>query len=74
MPAPDLFFETAFAYQRTAALKSAVQLDVFTALGDSGTTADVAAQRCGASERGTRVLCDYLTVLGFLTNSEGEQR
>jgi 2-polyprenyl-3-methyl-5-hydroxy-6-metoxy-1,4-benzoquinol methylase len=74
MPAPDLFFETAFAYQRTAALKSAVQLNLFTAIGDSGTTADVAAQRCGASERGTRILCDYLTVLRFLTKSDGVYR
>jgi len=74
MPTPDLFFETAFAFQRTAALKSAVQLDLFTAIGDGGTTADVAAQRCGASLRGTRILCDYLTVLGFLTKSDGVYR
>ncbi len=31
MPSPDLFFETMNAYQRTAALKAAIDLDLFTA-------------------------------------------
>ena len=29
------------------------------------------AERCGASERGTRILCDYLTVGGLLTKDNG---
>ena len=55
------------AYQRTAALKGAIELDVFTAIGEGATTAIELAKRCQASGRGIRILCDYLTVIGFLT-------
>jgi hypothetical protein len=65
----DRFFETAHAFHRTAALKAAIELDVFTAIGEGAATADVLAQRCHASERGMRILCDYLTVIGFLTKT-----
>ena len=63
---PELFFETAFAHQRTAALKAAVELDVFTAIQDGAQTVSGIAERVGASERGVRILCDYLAILGFL--------
>ena len=66
MPSPDLYFETAFAYQRTAALRAAVDLDVFTAIGEGAETVATLARRCAASERGIRVLCDYLTIIGLL--------
>ena len=39
MPSPELFFETAFAHQRTAALKAAIDLDVFTAIQEGARTA-----------------------------------
>src|SRR5438552_1766041 len=68
-PSPKLFFETINAYQRTAAIAAAVELDVFTAIGEEGATAAEVAKRSGASPRGTRILCDYLTLLGFLTKS-----
>src|SRR5438876_470076 len=68
-PSPKLFFETINAYQRTAAIAAAVELDVFTAIGEGGATAAEVAKRGGASPRGTRILCDYLTLLGFLTKS-----
>ena len=68
-PSPELFFETVNAYQRTAALKSALELDVFTAIGDGATTAAAVAEKSGASHRGIRILLDYVTVLGFLTKS-----
>ena len=66
-PSPILFFQTINAYQRTEALKAAIELEVFTAIGEGNATADRIAQRCQASERGTRILCDYLTISGFLT-------
>jgi ubiquinone/menaquinone biosynthesis C-methylase UbiE len=70
-PSPLPFFETVNAYQRTAALKAAIELNVFTAVAEgSGTAADV-ARRCGAAERGVRILCDYLAILGFLTKQAG---
>jgi ubiquinone/menaquinone biosynthesis C-methylase UbiE len=65
----ELFFETAHAFHRTAALKSAIELDVFTAIGEGADTADMLAHRCNASERGIRILCDYLAVIGFLTKA-----
>jgi 2-polyprenyl-3-methyl-5-hydroxy-6-metoxy-1,4-benzoquinol methylase len=65
-PSPELFFETINAYQRTAALKTAIELDLFTALADGAATAAAVAETCRASERGTRILLDYLTLLGFV--------
>jgi 2-polyprenyl-3-methyl-5-hydroxy-6-metoxy-1,4-benzoquinol methylase len=69
-PSPKLFFETVNAYERTAAIKAAVELDLFTAIGDTPSTAAEIASRCQASERGIRILADYLTILGFLTKSD----
>jgi len=65
-PSPELFFQTATAYQRTEALKGALVLDVFTALAEGRVTAGALAERCRTSGRGMRILCDYLTTLGFL--------
>lgn len=70
-PSPEHFFETVNAYQQTASLKAAIELDLFTAIGEEKTTAATIARRCGASERGTRILCDYLVVIGFLTKEGG---
>jgi ubiquinone/menaquinone biosynthesis C-methylase UbiE len=70
-PTPQLFFQTVNAYQRTEALKAAVELEVFTAIGEGKTTASAIAERCQASERGIRVLCDFLCIMGFLTK-EGQ--
>jgi len=70
MPNPMRIFQTFNAFQQTAALRAAIELDVFTAIGDRQTTVEEIAQRAKASERGVRILCDYLTVLGFLTKNE----
>ncbi|HEV2708307.1 MAG TPA: class I SAM-dependent methyltransferase [Pyrinomonadaceae bacterium] len=69
-PSPELFIETVNAYQRTAAIKTALELDLFTALGEGARTAQEAAERCGTSARGMRVLCDYLVVIGFLSKTD----
>ncbi|MEK6407755.1 MAG: class I SAM-dependent methyltransferase [Acidobacteriota bacterium] len=66
-PTPALFFETITAYQRSEAIKSAIELDLFTAIGEGNNTAAQIAVRCDASKRGARILCDYLTMIGFLT-------
>ncbi len=68
-PSPELFFDTAFAHQRTAALKAAVDLDVFTAIHNGAQTAQSISASVGASERGIRILCDYLTIMGFVTKA-----
>jgi ubiquinone/menaquinone biosynthesis C-methylase UbiE len=67
-PSAGLFFDTMNAYQRTAALKAAIELDLFSAVGDGATATEIAA-RCHASERGVRILSDYLTIIGFMTKS-----
>ena len=69
-PTPDLFFGTINAYQRTAALRAAIELDLFSALGEGGRTATELATKCGTAERGVRILADYLTILGFLAKSK----
>ena len=51
-------------------MRAAIELDIFTAIGEKQTTAEQIAQRAKAAERGIRILCDFLTVMGFLTKSE----
>ena len=66
-PSPARFFETMVAYQRTAALKAALDLDLFTSIGEGHTTASALAKRVKGADRAVRMLCDSLVVLGFLT-------
>ena len=68
-PSPEKFFDMAFAFERTAAIKTAVDLDLFTAVAEGAETAADLAQRCAASERGVRILCDFLSINGLLTKS-----
>jgi ubiquinone/menaquinone biosynthesis C-methylase UbiE len=70
-PSPILFFDTLTAYQNTAALKAALDLKLFTALGQSRLTAAEIAAKCDAAERGVRMLCDFLTILAFLEKNDG---
>src|SRR3977135_471543 len=69
-PSPLLFFQTINSYQRTEALKAAIELGVFTRIAEGNTTVAEIARRCEASERGIRILCDYLCIMGFL-NKDG---
>lgn len=69
-PSPQLFFDTLSGYQRTAAIRAAIELDVFSAIAKSSGRIPELAAACSASQRGLRILCDYLTVLGFLTKPE----
>jgi 2-polyprenyl-3-methyl-5-hydroxy-6-metoxy-1,4-benzoquinol methylase len=68
-PSPIAFFEDVNAYQRTEAVKAALELDLFTAIAQSQGSVTEVARRCGASERGVRILCDYLAINGQLTKS-----
>ena len=71
MPDPFLIFEMLQAHQRTAALQAGIELGLFGALGEGPADAAMLAAKCGASERGTRVLADYLTIAGLLTKQDG---
>jgi len=66
-PSPQVFFQTINAHQRTEALKAAIELEVFTAIGEGNATAAEIARRCQTSEKGMRVLCDFLTTMEMLT-------
>ncbi|MGH9470694.1 MAG: methyltransferase family protein [Terriglobia bacterium] len=71
-PTPELIFGMLNAFQRSAALKTAIELDVFTAIGASARTASALAAKTGAAERGVRILCDFLVISGLLTK-DGNQ-
>lgn len=68
---PARIFDTLRACQETAALKSAIELDVFTVIARGAATAAAIAQQCSASERGIRILCDFLVTGGLLEKHDG---
>jgi len=70
-PDPGRVFETLCAFQQTEALKGAIELDIFTHIAEGASTVPEIAKRAKASERGTRILCDYLTIQGFLGKTDG---
>lgn len=69
-PSPEHIFGVLTAFQNSAALKAAIELDIFTAIADGADRANIIAQRVNAAERGVRILCDYMTIQGFLTKTE----
>ena len=64
-------FQGFTAYQLSAALKGAIELDLFSAIAEGNATAEALATRCQASTRGVRILCDCLAALGFLRKTGG---
>ncbi len=71
-PNPANIFAALSAYQRSAALKAAIELGVFTQIAAGTRDAKAIAKAVNASTRGTRILCDYLTISGFLAKN-GDQ-
>jgi len=71
-PTPAVIFDTMMAYQRTAALKTAVELGVFGAVGEGANDPASIAKKCSSSERGIRILCDFLAINGLLTKTDGK--
>jgi SAM-dependent methyltransferase len=70
-PTPERIFALMNAFQNTEALKTGIELDVFTAIGEGANTPPLLAPKTGASERGLRILCDYLTIMGLITKENG---
>jgi 2-polyprenyl-3-methyl-5-hydroxy-6-metoxy-1,4-benzoquinol methylase len=66
-PSPEHIVNTMNAYQQTLALRTAVDLDIFTLIAEGATDTAAIAKRTSASEKGIRTLCNYLVVVGFLT-------
>ena len=71
-PTPERFFNTINAYEQTEAMRAAVELELFTAIAEGNQTAETIAKRCNAARRGVRILCDFLTIVGFLTKQDGQ--
>lgn len=69
-PTPEHIFNTLNAYQQSAALATAIELDIFTRIADGANEAQALAKSAGAAQRGIRILCDYMTIHGFLTKSQ----
>lgn len=69
---PALFLDAVLGFQKTAAMQAALTLDLFTVLTEEGGALERVASRVKAAPRGVRILCDYLTVQGFLLK-QGER-
>src|ERR1700730_3364777 len=70
-PSPELIFNTINAYQRTAALRAAIELNLFTAILEGAAPAADLARKINVPERGARILADYLVVIGMLDKQDG---
>jgi len=70
-PTAERIFTLIGAFQNTEALKSGIELDIFTAIAEGANTAPLLAAKVSASERGVRILCDYLTIMSLLTKENG---
>ncbi len=68
---PGRIHQALTSYQLAMALKGAIELEVFTHIAAGAITSDAIAPLCNGTEKGVRVLCDYLTVHGFLTKANG---
>lgn len=71
-PSPERIWQVITGFQMTAAMKAAIDLGLFTKISLGAKTAIDIAAAAGAEERGIRILCDTLTVLGFLTKQASE--
>ncbi|HEY1805095.1 MAG TPA: class I SAM-dependent methyltransferase [Terracidiphilus sp.] len=71
---PRIVFEMLQAHQRTAALKAAIELDIFRAVGQGPGDVASIARHAKASERGTRILCDFLVINGVLAKEDGNYK
>jgi 2-polyprenyl-3-methyl-5-hydroxy-6-metoxy-1,4-benzoquinol methylase len=65
-PNPANIFDTLNAYQRSFALKTAIELDIFTEVARGNDTVEALANAVRASARGVRILSDFLVICGFL--------
>jgi 2-polyprenyl-3-methyl-5-hydroxy-6-metoxy-1,4-benzoquinol methylase len=70
-PDPGILLRALSAYQLPMALKGAIELEIFTHIAAGANTVAQIAPLAKASEKGVRVLCDYLTINGFLTKHRG---
>ncbi len=68
----ERILDTLQAFQRTEALRAAIELDLFTALAEGLDEPETLAGRAGASPRGLRALLRYLVTIGLVVK-EGDR-
>ena len=73
-PNPGLVFDMMQSVQKTAALRAAIELGIFRAVGEGPGDVTSIAKQCNASERGTRILCDFLVIHGMLNKANGHYK
>jgi tRNA A58 N-methylase Trm61 len=66
---PGRIHQALTSYQLAQALRGAIELEIFTHIAAGATTPAAIAPLCRGTEKGVRVLCDYLTVHGLLTKT-----
>jgi SAM-dependent methyltransferase len=69
---PGAIFEITNAFQRSSALLAAIELDIFGAVGQGCHDVASIASHAKASERGIRILCDFLVICGVLEKRDSE--
>lgn len=73
-PTPASIFEALEGFHLTAALKTAIELDLFSHIAAGADTVATLAAAANASERGVSVLADALVVTGFLQKDGSRYR
>ncbi len=71
---PGLVFEMVQAHQRTAALKAAIDLDIFTAVGDGPGDVASIARHAKASGAASGFCAIILVINGVLAKEDGKYR
>ena len=71
---PAAIVDAMLGFHKTAALKAAIELDLFTAIAAGSDTPELLAGATGSAERGVRILGDFLTTTGFLTKDGARYR
>src|ERR1700722_5993552 len=71
---PAWLMDEFLAYERTFTLRAAMELDLFTRIGQGVDTIPALAKATRASERGLRVLCDSLAVRQHLVKESNRYR
>jgi hypothetical protein len=73
VPTPNQIIEVGFGFRRAKVLLSAIELALFTALGDGPLDADGLVARLGLQGRGARDFFDALVALGFLDRDDRDR-
>src|SRR5262249_37193947 len=71
-PNPGRIFDILNAHQQSAALRGAIELELFTRIAEGHRTSESLASQCAADKQAMRILCDYLVVHELLTKQGNE--